>query len=72
MKDKPLLLALAGLMAGTAVSPETKVLPLLSKELKESPGREGLMIAVEYPPATRIWSTGTMRTDSFMCWRDLL
>jgi quercetin dioxygenase-like cupin family protein len=50
MKNKTLLLVLAGLMAGTAVAQEAKVIPLLSKELKESPGREGLMIAVEYPP----------------------
>jgi quercetin dioxygenase-like cupin family protein len=29
---------------------EAKVTPLLSKEFKETPGKEGLMIAVEYPP----------------------
>ena len=31
-------------------APEAKVTPLLSKELKEFPGKEGLMITVEYPP----------------------
>jgi quercetin dioxygenase-like cupin family protein len=50
MKHKTLLLLLAGLMLRAAVAQEAKVTPLLSKELKESPGREGLMIAVEYPP----------------------
>jgi quercetin dioxygenase-like cupin family protein len=50
MKHKILLLALAGLAIGTAVAEEAKVTPILSKELKESPGKEGLMLVVEYPP----------------------
>src|SRR3954452_21576644 len=50
MKRKILLLVLTSLALGTAVAEEAKVTPLLSKELKESPGKEGLMIAVEYPP----------------------
>jgi quercetin dioxygenase-like cupin family protein len=50
MKYKTILLLLAGLAASTAVAEEAKVTPLLSKELKESPGREGLMLVVEYPP----------------------
>lgn len=50
MKRKILLLVLAGLTIDTAAADEAKVTPLLSKELKESPGREGLMIVVEYPP----------------------
>jgi len=31
---------------------ETQVTPLLSKDLKESRGKEGLMIMVEYPPGS--------------------
>jgi quercetin dioxygenase-like cupin family protein len=50
MKRKILLLVLAGLVVGTAVAEEAKVTPLLSKELKEGPGKEGLMMVVEYPP----------------------
>ncbi len=50
MKRKILLLALASLAVDTAVAEEAKVTPLLSKELKESPGKEGLMMVVEYPP----------------------
>ena len=50
MKRKILLLVLASLVVGTAVAEEAKVTPLLSKELKESPGKEGLMMVVEYPP----------------------
>jgi quercetin dioxygenase-like cupin family protein len=30
--------------------PEAKVTPLLSKDLTEFPGKEGLMMIVEYPP----------------------
>ena len=50
MKRKILLLVLASLAVDAAVAEEAKVTPLLSKELKESPGKEGLMIVVEYPP----------------------
>ena len=50
MKGKILLLVLAGLVVGNAVAEEAKVTPLLSKELKEGSGKEGLMMIVEYPP----------------------
>ena len=50
MKRKILLLLLASLVVDTALAEEAKVTPLLSKELKESPGKEGLMLVVEYPP----------------------
>ena len=46
---KPIL-ALAFLMSGTLVAQEAKVTPLLSKDLTEFPGKEGVMITVEYPP----------------------
>ena len=50
MKRKILLLVLASLAVDTAVAEDAKVTPLFSKELKESPGKEGLMMVVEYPP----------------------
>ena len=50
MKNKTLLLFLAGLLAGTAVAEQAKVTPMLEKELKEGPGKEGLMLVVDYPP----------------------
>jgi quercetin dioxygenase-like cupin family protein len=50
MKRKILLLLLASLVVDTAVAEEAKVTPLLSKELKDGPGKEGLMMVVEYPP----------------------
>jgi len=37
-------------MACTLVAEEAKVTPLLSKDLTNLPGKEGLMITVEYPP----------------------
>src|SRR5882724_3996064 len=50
MKCRILLLVLASLAVDIAVAEEAKVTPLLSKDLKESPGKEGLMAVVEYPP----------------------
>lgn len=38
------------LLAGTAMAQQAKVTPLLSKNLAEFPGKQGLMISVEYPP----------------------
>jgi quercetin dioxygenase-like cupin family protein len=52
MKRKMLLLILASVVVDTADAQEAKVTPLMSKELKEGPGKEGLMIVVEYPPGS--------------------
>jgi quercetin dioxygenase-like cupin family protein len=38
------------LTSGTATAQEAIVKSLMSKDLKDFPGKEGLMIAVEYPP----------------------
>ena len=45
-----LILALACLMSGMLAAQEAKVTQLLSKDLTDLPGKEGLMITVEYPP----------------------
>jgi quercetin dioxygenase-like cupin family protein len=55
-------LALLSLMTGTAMAqpakaesakaPQAKVTSLMSKDLPESPGKEALMIMVEYPPGS--------------------
>src|SRR5258708_31032273 len=37
-------------VAAGPAAPEAKVTPLFSKDLKEFPGKEGLLITVEYPP----------------------
>jgi quercetin dioxygenase-like cupin family protein len=38
--------------AAAAEAPEAKVTKLFSKDLKDYPGKEGLMITVEYPPGS--------------------
>ena len=52
MRFTKLILALACLMSGALVAQEAKVTPLLSKELTNLPGKEGLMITVVYPPGS--------------------
>ena len=47
-----LILALACLMSASLVAQEAKVTELMSKDLTEFPGKEGLMITVEYPPGS--------------------
>ena len=47
-----LILALACLMSGTLVAQEAKVTELFSKDLTNLPGKEGLMVIVEYPPGS--------------------
>src|SRR5712692_8087985 len=45
-----LVLMLVCLMSVTLEPKDAKVMPLLSKDLTDFPGKEGLMITVEYPP----------------------
>jgi quercetin dioxygenase-like cupin family protein len=45
-----LVLMLVCLMSVTLEPKDAKVTPLLSKDLSDFPGKEGLMITVEYPP----------------------
>src|SRR5678810_394491 len=46
------LVALACLMSGTLLAQEAKVTELMSKDLTNLPGKEGLMVIVEYPPGS--------------------
>src|SRR5689334_1172806 len=55
MKISRLMLMLAALFAGAliaqdAIAQEAQVTPLMSKDLSQFPGKEGLMITVVYPP----------------------
>jgi quercetin dioxygenase-like cupin family protein len=50
MKYKKLMLVLLCLMTGTLLAQQPKVTPLMSKDLTDIPGREVLMITVEYAP----------------------
>ena len=52
MTIKLVALVLLCLTTGTAVAEEPKVTSLMSKDLPENPGREALMITVEYPPGS--------------------
>ena len=52
MTTKLVALVLLCLMTGTAMAQQPKVTSLMSKDLTENPGREALMITVEYPPGS--------------------
>jgi len=52
MTTKLVALVLLCLMTGTAMAQQAKVTPLMSKDLAENPGKEALMIMVEYPPGS--------------------
>jgi quercetin dioxygenase-like cupin family protein len=50
MKIAKLILCLAWLTPGLLMAQEAKVTKVLSKDLTDIPGKEGLMITVKYPP----------------------
>jgi quercetin dioxygenase-like cupin family protein len=50
MTIKHVAMILLWLMTGPAMAEQAKVTPLMSKDLKESPGKEALMITVEHAP----------------------
>src|SRR6516164_1220009 len=45
-----IVMVLLCLMSARLVAQEAEVAPLMSKDLTECPGKEGVMITVEYPP----------------------
>jgi quercetin dioxygenase-like cupin family protein len=50
MKISRSMSVLAFLITRTLIAQDAKVTPLMSKDLAEFPGKEGLMITVVYPP----------------------
>ncbi len=50
LRKKIILVVLLCLIAGTLVAQEPEVTPLMSKDLTDFPGKEGLVITVEYAP----------------------
>jgi quercetin dioxygenase-like cupin family protein len=50
MMSSRLLFVPAFLIAGALFAQDAQVTPLMSKDLPECPGKEGLMITVVYPP----------------------
>ena len=55
--------------AGQLTAQDAKVTPLMTKELADLPGKEALMITVEYPPGGKdpIHRHKPMRSST--CWR---
>ena len=56
-------------MAATTEPKEAKVTELMSKDLTDLPGKEGLMLMIEYPPAARTQYIATTHMGLFMCWK---
>src|SRR5512132_3239657 len=52
MTFQKLVLALACLMSSTLLAQEAKVTDLFSRDLANLPGKEGLMMIVDYPPGS--------------------
>jgi quercetin dioxygenase-like cupin family protein len=52
MTFQKLVLALACLMSSTLLAQEAKVTDLFSEDLVNLPGKEGLMMIVDYPPGS--------------------
>jgi quercetin dioxygenase-like cupin family protein len=52
MKISRPMSVLAFLITSTLSAQDAKVTPLMSKDLAEFPGKEGLMITVVYPPGS--------------------
>src|SRR5215470_8888382 len=52
MTLQKLVLALACLMSSTLLAQQAKVTELFSKDLANLPGKEGVMITVDYPPGS--------------------
>jgi hypothetical protein len=50
MKNKKRVLVLLCLTGGALTAQQAQVTELISKGLAEAPGKEALMITVEYPP----------------------
>ena len=52
MKFRKLVLAVTCLIPSTLLAQEAKVTDLFSKDLANIPGKEGLMMIVDYPPGS--------------------
>ena len=50
LRAKIILVVLLSLITTTLMAQEANVTSLMSKDLKDFPGKEGLLITVEYPP----------------------
>jgi quercetin dioxygenase-like cupin family protein len=53
MTSRKLLVGLVCLLSSTLIAQEAKVTELMSKDMTDIPGKEGVMINVEYPPGSK-------------------
>ena len=60
---------LAFLITSTLIAQDAKVTPLISKDLAEFPGKEGLMITVVYPAGASDPIHRHTRMRFFKCWK---
>ena len=56
-------------MAATAEPKEAKVTELMSKDLTDLAGKEGLMLLISILRVARIQYIATTHMDLFMCWK---
>ena len=64
-----LLLLAAGTAGAQQTPPSARVTPLMTKALADYPGKETLMLIVEYPPGAVAPYIAAMRMVSSKCWR---
>jgi quercetin dioxygenase-like cupin family protein len=53
IRKAALVAVLLGTLGGRLIAQEAVVTPLMTKELADMPGKEALMITVEYPPGSK-------------------
>ena len=56
-------------IAATTEPKEAKLTELMSKDLTNLPGKEGLMLLIEYPPGSTDQYIGITRMGLFMSWK---
>jgi quercetin dioxygenase-like cupin family protein len=62
LRKKIIMVVLLGLITSPLLAQGAEVTTLMSKDLKDCPGKEGLMITVEYPPG---WSDPVHRHNAY-------
>ena len=53
IRKAALVAVLLGALGGRLIAQDAMVTPLMTKELADMPGKEALMITVEYPPGSK-------------------
>jgi hypothetical protein len=69
LRKKIIMFVLVCLIAGPLMAQESKVTSLVSKDLREFSGKEGLMITWSMRQAGQTLSIDTRHTRLFTCWK---